>query len=63
MIKIEKAIRRNVNERCRCCESDNDTMRINFSIDGTDGTSVVLCDKCRKELIKVLEYVKIIRIC
>lgn len=55
MIEIRKAHTRSGNEWCRCCESNHDTMRITFSMDGTDGTSVVLCDKCRKELIKVLE--------
>ena len=55
MIVISKATRRGVSEQCRCCQSNVDTMRITFSMDGAGGTSVVLCGKCRRELIKVLE--------
>ena len=55
MIVISKTTRRGVSEQCRCCQSDIDTMRITFSMDGTDGTSIVLCGKCRRELIKALE--------
>lgn len=55
MIAMSETTRRGVSEQCRCCQSNVDTMRITFSMDGTAGTSVVLCGKCRKELIKALE--------
>lgn len=41
-------------EWCTCCQKQTNTKRIKFSQDGRQGMSVVLCDDCRKELIKAL---------
>ena len=57
MIKIIDAYRRHGAEWCSCCQSDDDTKRIRFSSEDNDssGTSIVLCAKCRDELINLLQ--------
>ena len=55
MIEIVPAYKRSENEWCICCDKSENTKRIRFSRDGSKGTSVVLCEDCRKELIRTLE--------
>lgn len=56
MIKIEKAYRRKTPELCTCCLSYTNTKRIFFLHDGcSSSSSVVLCEKCRNELVDILE--------
>ncbi len=54
MIQIIPAYTRSGNEWCTCCSKTENTKRIKFSQDGNGGTSIVLCDDCRKELIMIL---------
>lgn len=55
MIQIIPAYTKSGNEWCTCCNKAESTKRIRFSQDdGAGSTSIVLCDNCRKELIKVL---------
>lgn len=54
MIEIVEACTKSGKEWCTCCQKQTKTKRIKFSQDGTQGISVVLCDNCRKELIKVI---------
>ncbi len=54
MIEIIPAYTRSGSEWCTCCSKTENTKRIKFSQDGNGGTSIVLCDDCRKELMRVL---------
>ena len=56
MIKIRttKNKRTGEYEWCNCCRNRINTKRIIFSQDGTSGTAIVLCEKCRKDLIKAI---------
>lgn len=57
MIEITSATRPHGNEMCLCCMSREDTKRLKFSLDGTMGTSLVLCKKCREELMWKITYI------
>lgn len=54
MIEIIDAYTRSGCEWCTCCQKQNNTKRIKFSQDGRQGMSVVLCDDCRRELVRCL---------
>lgn len=57
MIQVIEAYTRSGKEWCTCCSKQANTKRINFSQNGVQGISVVLCDDCRKELIKVVKEI------
>ena len=54
MIEIADAYTRSGNEWCCSCLKKTKTKRIRFSLDGQQGMSVVLCDDCRRELVKLI---------
>lgn len=54
MIQIIPAYTKSGNEWCTCCNKAENTKRIKFSQDGNGGTSIVLCDDCRRELMDIL---------
>ncbi len=54
MIKIKPATRPHGRCLCTCCFSDNDTKEIHLSADGTMGMIIILCKKCRAELIDTI---------
>lgn len=54
MIQIIPAYTKSGNEWCTCCSKAEKTKRIKFSQDGNGGTSIVLCDDCRRELMDIL---------
>lgn len=54
MIEITEAHTRSGNEWCTCCQKAENTKRIRFSNDGRQGISLVLCNDCRRELVRCL---------
>ncbi len=54
MINIFSSKRPHGSAWCICCMSDEDTKQLQFSNDGRCGTSIILCRKCRKELMEKL---------
>lgn len=54
MIEIIEPYTRSGNEWCTCCSKQTKTKRIKFSQDGKQGISIVLCDDCRRELVRCL---------
>ncbi len=53
-IKSTKNKRTGEYEWCNCCRNRINTKRIIFSQNSTSGTAIVLCEKCRKDLIKAI---------
>ena len=54
MIKIKSATSPHGRYPCNCCFSDNDTKEIHLSADGTMGMTIILCKKCRTELVDAI---------
>ncbi|SDW45832.1 hypothetical protein SAMN05216391_10871 [Lachnospiraceae bacterium KHCPX20] len=54
MIEIVEACTKSGREWCCSCLKRTETKRIKFSQDGSNGTSVVLCDNCRRKLVKLI---------
>ncbi len=40
--------------RCCSCFKQTETKSIMFSLDGRQGISIVLCDHCRRRLVKLI---------
>lgn len=54
MIKIKPAKWSYGRGLCICCFGDNDTKKILFAADSTTRIVIILCKKCRTELIDAI---------